>query len=83
MANADAAYGFKPVHADGSPTSGATMRYVFAAGDTVAAFIGDPVKIAGTSIDGAPTIAQAAAGDPVFVAGAALPMDQRKRCFQE
>lgn len=66
MANADAAYGFKPVHADGSPTSGATMRCVFAAGDTVAAFIGDPVKLASTSIDGAPVVAQCAAGDPVF-----------------
>jgi len=66
MANADAAYGFKPVNADGSPFSGGTMRCVIASGDSTATFIGDAVKLAGTSISGAPTVAQCVAGDPVF-----------------
>ena len=66
MANADNAYGFIPVNMDGSPYNGATMRCVFAAGDATATFIGDAVKIAGTSINGSPTIAQCAAGDPVL-----------------
>ena len=66
MANADAAFGFRPVNRSGSPYNGATIRCVFAAGDGTATFIGDAVKIAGTSIEGYPTIAQCAAGDPVY-----------------
>jgi len=66
MANADAAFGFRPVNRDGSPYNGATQRCVFPATDTVAAFIGDAVKIAGSSDTGYPTVAQCAAGDPVF-----------------
>jgi hypothetical protein len=66
MANADAAFGFRPINRDGSPYNGATLRCVFAAGDSTATFIGDAVKIAGTAINGYPTIAQAAAGDPVL-----------------
>lgn len=66
MANTDAAFGFRPVNRSGSPYNGATLRGVFAAGDATATFIGDAVKLAGTSIDGSPTLAQCAAGDPVF-----------------
>lgn len=66
MANADAAFGFRPVNRDGSPYNGATLRCVIAAGDSTATFIGDAVKIGGTSINGYPTVVQAAAGDPVF-----------------
>lgn len=66
MANTDAPFGFRPINRDGSPYNGATLRAVFAAGDSTATFIGDAVKIAGTAIDGYPTIAQAAAGDPVL-----------------
>ena len=66
MANADAAFGFKPINMDGSPYNGATQRMVFATSATAASFIGDPVKIAGSSINGYPTVAQAAAGDPVY-----------------
>jgi hypothetical protein len=66
MANADAAFGFKPVMRDGSPYNGATLRAVFAAGDATATFIGDAVKTAGTAIGGYPTVAQCAAGDPVL-----------------
>lgn len=66
MANADVAYGFRPSNRDGSPYNGATLRCVIAAADSTATFIGDAVKLAGTSINGAPTVAQCAAGDPVF-----------------
>ena len=66
MANADASYGFRSVHMDGSPSTGGTMRCVIAAGDATATFIGDAVKLAGTSINGAPTVAQCAGGDPVL-----------------
>lgn len=66
MANADAPFGFRPINRDGSPYNGATLRAVFAAGDGTATFIGDAVKLAGTAIDGYPTVAQCAAGDAVY-----------------
>lgn len=66
MANTDAAFGFRPINRDGSPYNGATLRAVFAAGDSTATFIGDAVKTAGTAIGGYPTVAQCAAGDPVL-----------------
>ena len=66
MANPNAAFGFRPVNRDGSPYNGATLRGVFAAGDATATFIGDAVSLAGTSIDGYPTLAQSAAGAPVL-----------------
>ena len=66
MANVDAPFGFRPVNRDGSPYNGATLRCVFAAGDATATFIGDAVKLAGSSVQGYPTIAQCAAGDPVL-----------------
>ena len=57
MANADAAYGFKPVNVDGSPYSGATVRCVLVTGNGTATFIGDPIQLAGgTSVDGAPEV---------------------------
>jgi len=66
MANADAAFGFRPINMDGSPYNGGTQRVAFATSATAASWIGDPVKIAGSSVDGYPTVAQAAAGDPVY-----------------
>ena len=66
MANADAPFGFRPVNRDGSPYNGATMRCVIPAGDGTATFIGDAVKLDGTSINGYATVVQAAAGDPVL-----------------
>lgn len=66
MANADALFGFRPVNRDGSPYSGGTLRAVIASGDSTATFIGDAVKLAGSSDTGYPTVIQAAAGDPVF-----------------
>lgn len=50
MANSNTPMGFKPVQSrNGSPYNGAVREYSFAAGDSTAAFIGDPVKLAGTS----------------------------------
>lgn len=70
MANTDAAFGFRPVNRSGSPYNGATRRVAFASGDSTATFIGDAVKIAGSGQsdnEGSyPTVAQAAAGDPVL-----------------
>ena len=66
MANADSAFGFRPINLDGSPYNGATLRCVFAAADATAAFIGDPVKLDGSSDTGSPGVSQCAAGDPVF-----------------
>jgi len=66
MANVDAAFGFRPINMDGSPYNGANVRAVFATSATAASFIGDPIKIAGSSVNGYPTVAQCAAGDPVL-----------------
>lgn len=66
MANADVAYGFKPVNRDGSPYNGATIRCVIPVADGTATFIGDPVKLNGSSVAGAPTVIAAVGGDDVF-----------------
>ena len=67
MANADAAFGFRPVNAEGGPYNGGTLRAVIASGATAAAWVGDPVKLAGgAAINGYPRVRQAAAGDPVL-----------------
>jgi hypothetical protein len=68
MANADVPNGLKPVRTlIGSPYNGATRRAVHAAGDSVALFIGDLVKLtgAGDATDNLPVVAQAAAGNSV------------------
>ena len=66
MANSDAAFGFRPVNRDGSPYNGATIRCYFPSTDTTAAFIGDAVKLGGSSSSGYATVTQCAAGDPVY-----------------
>lgn len=70
MANADAAFGFRPVNRAGSPYNGATERCVIVAANTVATFVGDAVKMDATggvtSVEGAITVEQAAAGDPIY-----------------
>lgn len=67
MANVNRVNGARPVkHLDGSPYNGAVNRYYLPAGDATATFVGDFVKSGGTAdADGVPTIAQAAAGDPI------------------
>lgn len=67
MANSDAAFGFRPINRDGSPYNGATLRCVFAAADTTAAFIGDAVVLDGSgSTDGYTGVSQAATTEQVF-----------------
>jgi hypothetical protein len=66
MANADGAFGFRPINRDGSPYNGATLRCVIAAADTTSTFIGDPVILDGSSNTGYPGVSQCAAGEPVF-----------------
>lgn len=67
MANADTPFGLRPaMMLDGSPYNGQGIRCVFASGDSTATFIGDPVKLAGSSVGGYPTVQQAAAGDKIF-----------------
>ncbi len=67
MANADAAFGFRPINLDGSAYSAAGRRVVIATTATAATFVGDPVKLAGgNAINGYARVQQAAAGDPVL-----------------
>lgn len=68
MANADRACGLKPVrHITGAPYSGAARVFSTASGDNVAIYVGDPVKLSGTSstINGVvyTDVDQAATGD--------------------
>lgn len=71
MANVNAPFGLRPVGTvSGQPYSGSVRAYSIAAGDGTATFIGDAVKLAGTSqfINGSTysDVVQAATGD-VFV----------------
>lgn len=68
MANANTPFGLKPVrHLSGAPYNGAADVFSSAAGDATAIFVGDPVKLSGTSstINGVvyADIDQAATGD--------------------
>lgn len=66
MANADKPNGLTPIGTlSGADYHGKTRRIAFAAGDAVAAFVGDLVKLTGT-VDATgkiPVVAQSAAGD--------------------
>ena len=71
MANADAAFGLRPVgNLDGSPYNGGTVRCAILAADSTATFIGDPVKLSGTGYTDAngtvPSVAQATADATIF-----------------
>lgn len=70
MANADRAIGLKPVrHITGAPYNGAARIFSTASGDGTAIYIGDPVKLSGTSstVDGVvyTDVDQAATGDVI------------------
>jgi hypothetical protein len=66
MANSDKPNGFTPIGTlNGSDYHGKMRRIAFAAGDAVAAYVGDLVKLTGT-VDATgkiPVVAQSAAGD--------------------
>lgn len=70
MANPDTPFGLKPVaHRNGAPYNGAFRAYSALASDGTAFYIGDPVKLSGTSqtIDGViySDVDQAATGDVI------------------
>lgn len=70
MANADRVAGFLPVrHATGAPYNGASRVFSTAAGDATAIYLGDPVKLSGTSstVNGVvyTDVAQAATGNVI------------------
>lgn len=70
MANPDTAFGLRPVsNLDGSPYNGAVRHYSALASDGTAFYVGDPVKLSGTSqtIDGVVylDVDQAATGDVI------------------
>jgi hypothetical protein len=78
MANADAAFGFRPVQMlDGSPYNGQTILCQFRAGDSTATFIGDPVELdANEGTEPVPTVAQAdPTADPAIVFGVVVAME--------
>jgi len=69
MANADTPRGARPVYSgNGGSWNGNTMLCALLAADGTATFVGDFVKLSGTAdaTTGAPSIAQAAATDPIF-----------------
>lgn len=66
MANRDATCGLKLIGSL-SGRMPSTMVCALLAADATATFVGDPVKLSGTAdADGIPSIAQAAATDPIF-----------------
>lgn len=71
MANVNKVNGFRPVSSlTGAPYTGSVTRYVVAAADTTALFVGDLVKFAGTTgtgdYAGIRGVTQAAASDAVI-----------------
>jgi hypothetical protein len=66
MANADAAFGFRPINRDGGPYNGQTIRCVIVAADTTSTFIGDPVRLDGAGDSGYAGVSQVAAGESVY-----------------
>lgn len=70
MANADTPFGLKPArHLSGAPYNGAADVFSTASGDATAIYVGDPVKLSGTSstINGVvyADVDQAATGDVI------------------
>ena len=67
MANANVAYGLKPVRMlDGSPFNGCVDMFYLPSSVATAAYVGDPVKLAGSAdAAGVPSIALCAATDTI------------------
>jgi hypothetical protein len=67
MANANVAFGLKPVRmADGSPFNNATNLAYVPSSDGTAHYIGDPGKLAGSAdTAGVPSVTRCAAGDTI------------------
>ncbi len=60
MANADSAFGFRPLNKNGYPYSGGTQRCAIIATDATAVFIGDAVALDGSASTVYPNVTQAA-----------------------
>ncbi len=68
MANADAAFGFRPIGSDGGPYSGVTTRVTIPSGNGTPLFIGDAVKLdtATAATGGYVSVILAANTNPVY-----------------
>ncbi len=68
MANADAAFGFRPVANDGGVFTGQTQRCAILATNTTAAYIGSVVKMdtGAAAAGGAQSVTVATLGDPAY-----------------
>lgn len=68
MANADAAFGFRPINAQGGPYNGQTYRcYVPTTASEGPLFVGDVVTLIGSaSTDGYPSVKEAAATEAAY-----------------
>ena len=68
MANADAAFGFRPVANDGGVFNGQTQRCAVLATNTTAAYIGSVVKMdtGAAAAGGAQSVTVATLGDPAY-----------------
>lgn len=68
MANADIAFGFKPVaYLNGAAYNGQARKYYVPSTDGTALYIGTPVKLAGSAdADGVATVAAASSGDAIL-----------------
>ncbi len=84
MANKEAAFGFVPIGTtDGSDYHGKMREVEFLAADAVACFVGDMVKLPGTTgTDGfTPVVAQAAAGNAIIGAIVSFEPDFENETF--
>lgn len=67
MANADTAYGFRPVNKDGSPWSGSLQKAYYAGDTSTTLYPGDPVALSGTGdSNGVPGVQRATVTGPVW-----------------
>lgn len=70
MANSNAPFGLRPVkHLSGGVISPNKLGYTIASGYGTDLFMGDPVDVSGTSVNGKPGIVRATAGDTNKILG--------------
>jgi hypothetical protein len=84
MANADAAFGFRPINAQGGPYNGQTQRcYVPTTASEGPLFIGDVVTLIGSaSTDGYPSVKEAAATEAAYGVVASFDADPNNLSLQ-
>lgn len=71
MANANAAFGLKPLNRDFSAYTGTLARYFVPSSDGTALFVGDPVTVVGTGVstNGVPHVTRSTAGNAQQITG--------------